>query len=98
MKLKEAIHGERIGFYCPGCESMHWFRAKSEHFPEGWDFDGDLELPTVQPSILVTWGDSQPIRRCHLYLERGQLKFLSDCTHELAGQTVPLPDIPEGWL
>lgn len=29
---------------------------------------------------------------CHLFLTDGQLQFLSDCTHALAGQTVPLPE------
>lgn len=32
---------------------------------------------------------------CHLFLESGMLKFLSDCTHPLAGQTVELPNLPE---
>lgn len=31
---------------------------------------------------------------CHLLLTDGQLQFLGDCTHGLAGQTVPLPDYP----
>jgi hypothetical protein len=29
---------------------------------------------------------------CHSFVTDGQIQFLSDCTHELAGQTVPLPD------
>lgn len=33
--------------------------------------------------------------RCHLFLTDGQLRFLEDCTHELKGQTIPLPEIPE---
>ena len=28
---------------------------------------------------------------CHSFITNGQIQFLSDCTHELAGQTVPLP-------
>jgi hypothetical protein len=32
---------------------------------------------------------------CHSFVEDGQIKFLSDCTHKLAGQTVPLPEWPE---
>lgn len=30
--------------------------------------------------------------RCHSFVTDGQIQFLSDCTHELAGQTVPLLD------
>lgn len=31
---------------------------------------------------------------CHSFVSEGQIKFLDDCTHRLAGQTVPLPPIP----
>ena len=31
---------------------------------------------------------------CHTFITDGQVQFLSDCTHEYAGQTLPLPDIP----
>lgn len=31
---------------------------------------------------------------CHTFVTDGQIQFLSDCTHALAGQTVPLPDFP----
>lgn len=31
--------------------------------------------------------------RCHSYVTNGHIQFLNDCTHALAGQTVPLP----GW-
>jgi len=29
-------------------------------------------------------------RRCHSFVTDGQIQFLGDCTHALAGQTVPL--------
>ncbi|MGC4033677.1 MAG: hypothetical protein QM754_18485 [Tepidisphaeraceae bacterium] len=28
--------------------------------------------------------------RCHSFVRDGQIEFLGDCTHELAGKTVPL--------
>jgi len=31
-------------------------------------------------------------RTCHSFVTDGQIQFLSDCTHHLAGRTVPLPD------
>ena len=31
--------------------------------------------------------------RCHSFVRDGRIQFLADCTHELAGKTVPLPDI-----
>jgi hypothetical protein len=30
---------------------------------------------------------------CHSFVTDGRIQFLSDCTHELAGQTVDLPDL-----
>ncbi|CCF19162.1 conserved protein of unknown function [Pseudorhizobium banfieldiae] len=29
---------------------------------------------------------------CHSFVTDGKIQFLNDCTHELAGQTVDLPD------
>jgi hypothetical protein len=34
---------------------------------------------------------------CHYHLEAGILKFCTDSTHFLVGQSVPLPDLP-AWL
>lgn len=34
--------------------------------------------------------------RCHSFVRDGNIQFLDDCTHALAGQTVPLPDWPTG--
>ncbi|WP_454763394.1 DUF6527 family protein [Cupriavidus campinensis] len=34
---------------------------------------------------------------CHSFVTDGQIQFLGDCTHALAGQTVPLAEFPEGW-
>lgn len=33
-------------------------------------------------------------RVCHSFVRAGQIQFLGDCTHALAGQTVPLPPFP----
>ncbi len=32
---------------------------------------------------------------CHSFVRNGRIEFLADCTHELAGQTVDLPILPE---
>lgn len=31
---------------------------------------------------------------CHSFVTDGKIQFLCDCTHALAGQTVPLPEWP----
>lgn len=30
---------------------------------------------------------------CHSFIRAGKIEFLNDCTHNLAGQTVELPDL-----
>lgn len=32
---------------------------------------------------------------CHTFINNGMVQFLGDCTHQYAGQTLPLPDLPE---
>ena len=76
--------------WCPGCEDMHVIS-------NAWSFDGDHEAPTFSPSILVNYGRVGPDgmkRACHSFVVAGQWQFLSDSTHPLAGQTVPMVPIP----
>jgi hypothetical protein len=42
------------------------------------------------------WSTAQRVDRvCHYRVTAGQLEFYPDCTHDLKGQTVAMPDIPE---
>jgi len=95
--------GDRWLFECPGCGCAHFIN-------ERWTFNGDVDKPTISPSILVTGRqsptDEQVKRimagedlcselshtRCHSFVTDGRIRFLDDCTHELKGQTVDLPD------
>lgn len=78
--------------------------------PGSWTWDGNEAAPTINPSILMTgtqwkYGDvfykpnhkveSGAEIRCHSFVRAGQWQFLSDCTHDLAGQTVPMVPIPD---
>lgn len=60
-----------------------------------WSFNGDMDKPTFNPSVLNTsnWGPERRELRCHSYVTAGRIQFLPDCTHPLAGQTVDLPEI-----
>lgn len=40
-------------------------------------------------------GEASDCSICHSFVTGGQIQFLTDSTHKLAGQTVPLPDYPE---
>jgi hypothetical protein len=72
--------------FCPGCKCGHGWDAR----PGGWTFNGDLLRPTISPSLLVRWNEGKVPKVCHSFIKDGQIQFLGDCTHELAGQTVPL--------
>lgn len=100
--------GTRYWFYCPGCKGGHAFQVRDDGGGPSWSFNGDLERPTFSPSLLISGvrpiSDEEadilaagrhvePVPQvCHLFLEDGKLRFLGDCTHDLKGQTVDLPD------
>lgn len=102
--------GTRLYLWCPGCDDLHCVEVDPKN--GRWAFDGNLDAPTVSPSILrhgVQWERSSgffkpthasvPAGRqiaCHSFVRQGRWEFLGDCTHHLAGQTVPVPALPEG--
>lgn len=93
--------GDVLYVWCPGCDSLHGpcVRKGVDERPV-WTWNGDLDAPGVEPSILVTLSWNHPDtgpqeRRCHSFLRDGRWQFLTDSTHDLAGKTVdavPLPD------
>lgn len=78
-------------WWCQGCEALHpvWMGQGTR------TFDGNLEAPTFTPSIYFPPGMLGPAVVCHCYIRAGQVEYLPDCTHELAGQTVPLVPAPD---
>lgn len=91
------LHG--YTFWCPGCEDMHSFTTDTTQ-KVVWSFNGDLDKPTFSPSLGVkdydeVAGKFRDGYKCHLLLKDGVLRFLSDCKHPLAGQTVPVPPHPD---
>jgi hypothetical protein len=62
-----------------------------EHNWPAWTFNGDMDKPTVSPSILIEH-DGKTI--CHSFVKNGQIQFLQDCDHKMKGQTVELPEEP----
>lgn len=79
-------------FLCPACRSLHALNNT-------WQFNGDLNKPTVSPSVRVHWfkGKQRELRMCHSYIKDGMIQYLGDCTHKFAGKTVELPDITEDF-
>ena len=89
------VHYEALMFCCPGCaerggDGIHMLPVNSAVKTPSWVWDGNLDAPTLSPSILTRTDDTV----CHSFLRAGVFEFLSDCTHSLAGQTVPMGDLP----
>lgn len=87
---------------CPACGNCHGFTTKRppDHPGPLWSFNGDENSPTFSPSMLVTStpNASQAGKPfcCHSFVNAGAIQFLNDCTHALAGKTVPLEDFDLG--
>lgn len=98
--LFRTLRDNRLGHWCPACNAIHAI-AVGEGAPPRWEFNGDkMVAPTFEPSVRHNTGPLQeggPDRICHYFLRNGQLEFCSDSTHALAGQTVPLPPLPQQW-
>lgn len=91
----------RLTWWCPGCRHAHSIAHGAGAGPR-WGWNGNAVRPTFTPSVLVRYEgtdagkDGAPPAVCHSFVVDGRMQFLSDCTHALAGQTVPIPDWPTG--
>lgn len=103
--VKDVSH-DRLSFICQGCGFPHQVTIGQGDGPR-WDWNHDYVRPTFSPSILVSWeepsdnpahfDDRTKDQRhiCHSFVRDGYIQYLTDCTHELAGQTLPLPRIED---
>jgi hypothetical protein len=91
-KSTEVVH------YCPACGDTHIVttdRAPGASGPS-WTVTGSDERPTFLPSVRVSWhrtGD--PPNVCHYFVRDGFFEYCQDSSHQMAGQRVPVPDIPK---
>ncbi|WP_127111989.1 DUF6527 family protein [Shimia sediminis] len=108
-KKLRSLEGGRVAFMCPGCKTHHHVTVDGSR---GWTYNGNPDAPTFNPSVLVKGTvpisdeehsrimQGETIRPvpliCHSFVTDGRIQFLNDCTHDLAGQTVDLPDLEEG--
>ena len=90
---------EYYSFYCPACKHEHVYAINSDG--TGWQFNGNMDSPSFTPSLLntvtikneATGVYDVEYSRCHLFVTDGKIIYCGDCKHELAGQTVELPNI-----
>lgn len=82
-----------LRWFCPGCKMHHQIPCE---IPGSWDWNSDLENPNVYPSIFVNRGQSCPSEpACHSLIFKGTIQFMTDCTHALAGKTVPMESLDD---
>ncbi len=99
-KLISAKHLDRnypcLVFTCPGCAELHgnfglkMLPVNTTVIKPAWEWDGSLDQPTLQPSIRT-----RGKQVCHSFLKKGIFEYLHGCAHSLAGQYIPLPELPE---
>ena len=74
-------------YFCPACEAPHQLDKR-------WTFNGDMDKPTFRNSVLVHPVPAAGIPKCHSYITDGVIAYLADCTHAMAGKSVPIPEWP----
>ena len=106
-KFRSTVRGP--SFWCPGCKQMHVLLTDAGWAFNG-DYDRPTFTPSFLITGIKcnegpnggwdgTWprdeyGNAIPYR-CHFILTDGILNFCIDSDHELAGQAVPIPDLPQ---
>lgn len=78
--------------WCPACDDIVMI-------DDSWGWNGDAEAPTFTPSLLteVKFTDGRRYV-CHSFVTDGVWNYLGDCTHDKAGESVPVVDLPEWAL
>ena len=95
LKLR-TLEGGGLLFWCPGCKEAHKVNIGQSHGPT-WEYNNNKDAPTFYPSILIRairigMDGEYTDTVCHSFITNGNIQFGGYCTHELAGQTVPLPN------
>lgn len=89
---------ELLAHWCSGCQCVHIVNLAGDR--PRWDWNGDVDKPTLSPSIRVFWpanGDKPETTRCHYFLNAGVINYLDDSAeHTLRGLN-PLQLIPDDY-
>lgn len=92
VESKPGEGGASFVYWCPGCEHYHgvWTVEPNPMTKALWTFNGSLERPTFNPSLLINYSEKNGV--CHCFIRDGRIEFLGDCTHALAGKVVEMED------
>lgn len=105
--LRNADDGMLL-FKCPGCHSTHGIKVGEGSGPRWtWNGNAEaptftpsilvqgVEQLTDEQYAAYLRGEPLPEPTplvCHSFVTDGRIQFLGDCTHELANQTVAIPE------
>lgn len=96
----DSMHGVRVE--APATDLWGWNRdVDRPTFTPSLLVQCDMSEPPVTSENLEDWKRTPWVQTkvhkvCHSFITDGRIQFLSDCTHDLAGKTVDLPDWLEG--
>ncbi len=79
-------------FMCPACNKWHYVNVGNDSIGRH-TFNGNLERPTLTPEIRLSRPSPRGYFLCIATVTDGQIAFSEHATHELAGETVDLPDL-----
>ncbi len=94
-------------FWCPGCDDNHMVNVAAGGWKWNGDPNKPTFEPSRKVTGVERMTDEQhkaytehgtlpvPVPTCcHSFVTKGVIQFLSDCTHSMAGQNVPMPEWP----
>ena len=81
--IKRCLDEVHYEFFCKGCNCNHVINNT-------WIIKHDES--TITPSVLTRGRTENGETRCHLFVTKGKIQYLQDCTHELAGKTIDMVD------
>lgn len=92
MARTKRSYPDRLTFFCPGCGFPHVLQPVAGPQNEGViGWNGDKSLPTFFTEVEIEGDGTKPT--CHSTMTEGQIQFMPESTHELADQTVEVPDV-----
>ena len=94
--IHEKTASQRLVFFCPACETSHSVIIQKGQGVSGqvWEWNGSSEEPTLTQPVIITVDDSSGVGSsvCRSTITEGLIKFAPECTHQMSGQLVPLPE------
>lgn len=104
--MRAQLSRQHLTIICPGCRAVDIARGYTDQADGGvagehtvpvsganaWGFNGNLDRPTLTPSLLSSITLDGETFVCHSFITDGRIQYLADSTHKLAGKTADLPE------